>query len=816
MAYSLADNQITVYKKEAPTTPQAVVEVDMLRTLKTNEQVSYLGDELVYDTLHFEATQKRTFVNGHAQYGTSLKGFPYGSPARLENSGGGIDRYFYVDESKQIGVHMWSYDCASIIGMLDRMTFKGNVCNRNYFSSVLATIVGITGTLFDYDCSNVANVLVSGWLPFGTKRSALQQLLFATNVHAMWDAANQRVVFDYIDHTTAGTIADENIYDTGKVEYPQRATKIIVTEHAFFPYTSGSDKVVIFDNSTGYSLNGELVQFKNAPIIVSSIEAEGSITYTNASSDSAVVTGRGILRAYAYTHTTFQVERNSNAVDQEDYEVTVSDAYLVSVLNSENVADRVADYYFNRLIVKADIKYNSETCGHYYTLKDAFKTTRTGFLQKMDKVFSSFVKVACEFLCGVTEIYESNTFSHWQQFYYDQSNPTDHPQSGTWTVPSGVTKARVILIGGGNGGSSGIPGEPGDTSGNGGKGGDPGTPGDGGKIYEFTLNVTPGEVYNYYLGTGGAGGASLSYATYQNTHQANAGSPGGDTTFQKTGGTQYSSASGNISPVGWFCMANSLVMAKPGNAGEKGGDGGNAGENSDVAADIAQRTGKPGTGVEYAGTLYAGGSGGSGVFVTAPNSFAAVLAMTAQQIVNAGVYILQNGTKSLQTPQLAFAQGMQNLAQTGTQYCNAYGWKYQMGVSGGGGGGGALGAVGGNGAAGSNDATYPNVMCLDTDNALRDEDTYCWHEIDTTKGGNGGNGANAMTFSLGTLSGKGGNAGWGGGGGGGCASSRSGNQSVQWLMVEYAENATAPTPGAGGKGGAGQQGSYGGIVIYMT
>ena len=139
-----------------------------------------------------------------------------------------------------------------------------------------------------------------------------------------------------------------------------------------------------------------------------------------------------------------------------------------------------------------------------------------------------------------------------------------------------------------------------------------------------------------------------------------------------------------------------------------------------------------------------------------------------------------------------------------------------MGISGGGGGGGALGVAGSAGGAGSNNSSYPSVLCLDTDNPLQEGNTYCWHEINTTKGGNGGKGANAMTFTMGNLSGKGGNAGWGGGGGGGCASSRTGSNSIQWLLVEFAENSSAPTPGASGNGGAGQQGSYGGIVIYMT
>lgn len=817
MAYSIDDNEINVYEANDPSTTLATVSASRINTLKEIDQISYLGDELVYDTMRLDALQEMTISGGIPVFDTQLTGFPYGSLFRHSNSGGSIDRTFFLDTSKQIGKHAYQYDLVSIIGMLDRQIFQGNVYNRQYFSTVLTAIVGASGTLFDYSCTNVANVLISGWLPFGTKRDALQQLLFATNVHAFWDAANNRVVFDYINHTTAGTIADARIFESGSVEYPQLATKVLITEHAFFPYTVGKQLETVFDNTTGYSLNGELVQFQSAPIITSSIVTTGNITLTDVTSDSAVVTGRGTVKAYLYTHTTFQVEQSANVTDRKEYEITVTNAYLISVLNSETVADRLADFYFNRFLVKDGIKLSGEECGKFYTVKDAFNVSRTGFLQKMEKVFSSFIKASCEFLCGVTGVFPSNTFSRYTHFYYDPNNSDAHPSSGTWTVPSGATKARIILIGGGHGGSSGIPGEPGDTSGNGGKGGEPGTPGEGGNIYEFTLDVVPGDKYDYVLGTGGVGGAGLTYATYQSTQQPNAGSAGGDTTFKKQGSnTTYSSASGVPSEVGWFCMANNLVMAKPGDQGKRGGNGGNAGQNSDVASDTSQRTGTAGEGVEYGGTTYAGGSGGVGTFVTAPTSFAAVNALTANQIISAGVYVLENGTKTLRTPQYDFAQGMKNLATTGTNYCNAYGWKYQMGISGGGGGGGALGVAGSAGGAGSNNSSYPSVLCLDTDNPLQEGNTYCWHEINTTKGGNGGKGANAMTFTMGNLSGKGGNAGWGGGGGGGCASSRTGSNSIQWLLVEFAENSSAPTPGASGNGGAGQQGSYGGIVIYMT
>ena len=797
MAYSISDNEVTVYQATSPSTQLADITADRIDTLKTVEQISYLGDELVYDTMRLDAKQSRTFSGGQAVYGSDLIGFPYGTLMTLTNSGGGIDRTFYVDTAKKIGVHAYQYDAMSIIGVLDRQVFGGQVYRLAYFKDVLADIIGASGTIFAYTCAAVQNELVSGWIPYSSKRVALQQLLFATNIHAMWDDANDQVVFDYIDHTVAATVADAKIFNTGKVEYPQLATKITVIEHSFYAQTKYENLVTLYDNTAGYVADNEFVQFTQAPIIVSTLVATGTLTFTDATTDSAVVSGRGTLVGYPYKHTTFPVIREDLSHDRKEYEVSVTDAYLISLLNSENVADRMADYWFNRYLVRSDIINNGESCGKFYTLKDAFLTARTGFLQKMEKTYSSFIKVAAEFLCGVTQDIPANTFKYYTCLYYNPNTvegATD-PRSqaaktGSWTVPAGVTKIRVVLIGGGQGGSSGIPGTPGSGK-SGGKGGAAGTPGTGGNIYIFTVDVTPGEVFDFSFGEGGAGGAALTYATYQSTQQANPGvySANPHTTFtRRSNGHVYTSQDGAPSATGWYCLALDVMMGKPGEDTSEaiGGDGGNAGESNDIETETAARKGQNGTGAKYYQYSNNGGAGASGMIVNAPTSFKNGVNPDAQAFIDAVNY------------------------------------KFIVGIAGGGGGGGAVGSNStGAGGAPSNASSY----YMDYQHPLRDGDSACWHEVDTNKGGNGGNGGNPGYFSQYWFSrtsgygyndvlGIGGRGGFGGGGGGGAASSRQGSQTFMWLMMEFKPNATAPTPGSGGNGGTGQNGSDGGIIIY--
>lgn len=70
-------------------------------------------------------------------------------------------------------------------------------------------------------------------------------------------------------------------------------------------------------------------------------------------------------------------------------------------------------------------------------------------------------------------------------------------ESGTWTVPEGVTELRVIIGSGGSGGTDG-------TAGSFESEGTPGTPGAGGPVWYGTISVNPGQSFDVTIGEGGA------------------------------------------------------------------------------------------------------------------------------------------------------------------------------------------------------------------------------------------------------------------------------------------------------------------------
>lgn len=137
--------------------------------------------------------------------------------------------------------------------------------------------------------------------------------------------------------------------------------------------------------------------------------------------------------------------------------------------------------------------------------------------------------------------------------------------SGKIHIPAGVNEARLIVVSGGQGGMKGQDGiASATTDGTGNNGED----GQGAYVWSGVINVNPNTDYEYSCGVGGK--ASESYGT--------PGEMGGHTTFGA-----YSSANGEIYPVGFTDLSNGdsfgrTGVAKPVDGTGDGGKGGSGGE----------------------------------------------------------------------------------------------------------------------------------------------------------------------------------------------------------------------------------------------
>lgn len=192
----------------------------------------------------------------------------------------------------------------------------------------------------------------------------------------------------------------------------------------------------------------------------------------------------------------------------------------------------------------------------------------------------------------------------------------DQPGTYTYTVPDGITELVIECWGGGGGGSAAIGMRQHNAA--------PGAGGGGGAHAHSVLKVTPGEVFSFRIGAGGAGGVN------PYTLGEGSGKSGEDTFFSNSLGERLIIAEGGRgASFAWLSQGGSIggsggryfnskgtvihTGGRGGDAGENfsGGGGGAGGRTHEGYNAVGMTAGSP-------GSCYCGipGAGGAGLNVT--------------------------------------------------------------------------------------------------------------------------------------------------------------------------------------------------------
>ena len=431
-----------------------------------------------------------------------------------------------------------------------------DVITENEINSELANIA----RNIQWD-NSIANLTFSGWIPSGTKRAVLHQILFALNLNLYKDA-NGNLIIGKLPDDIADTIVADDIYNEGSVENVKQPKRIELTEHYYGSPSSGSEQV--FDNSSGTTPSGTyIVDLNNAPVYGNVTGSSGmSVIINNA--NAAIVRGKGKLYAQAYDHSKRVITANISTRPDGDT-VSVSNATLVTYINSTAVMDKLKAYYANNAYIINDaIVGNGRKTGRRFLLQSPFREPADAYLLSARITGSVVTKYDCKFVAGYTPVKAGNTYNNFVLL----------TGSGTWQVPDGVTRIYAVIVGGGQGGTSGLAGQDGKRIDGGQfktlpapKGGAYGANGSGGKVFTIAIS-NPSASYAYNCGVGGSGGVICA-----NKETGNVGSLGGNTTFGS-----YSSASGEVVAAGYTNIVNGDVLARSmptwNSESGKGGDGG--------------------------------------------------------------------------------------------------------------------------------------------------------------------------------------------------------------------------------------------------
>lgn len=666
---------------------------------------------------------------------------------------------FYVQDIKRTSSTLYKISATSAIGLLIEGLHYGGIYTGQTVAEVLPSICGTVPYVIK---TNLQDIALYGWLPVATPRDNLSQVLFAIGASIKTDLDGVLHI-ENLWNGISGTFGKDRMYQGPSVDYTSKVTQVVVTEHQ---YVEGGDETDLFE---GTAQEGDIITF-DEPMY--NLQATGFAILESNANYAKVSAGSGTLKGNAYIHNTRQVAQDVLTANEPNIK-TVTEATLVSLVNSRAVAERVANYYKCVETINANAVYQGENPGdllstwHPYDLEAV-----SACLQNADVSMSNTLKADEGLLVGFAPIKEE------QSVIYDQKEILTG--SGTWVPPEGTVSAHVVLIGGGGKGEDGESGgsvrsisdeqddqyslylyyqPPGQKSvsvsananssatsyGEGGSGGNGGIQG---RVHEVDIEIAEGQSFQYQCGESGTVDSQS----------------GGNTTFG-----EYSSADGGILPNGYTDITTGIVYAIPGRNGAKGGNGGSAGQKGE---DVASAKG----GYAEDGYNYSDSYQGEYTYHT-----------TTRPDFN--IYTI-------------------NSSSSGSQSCSP---------SGGGGAGGGTnespGENGGNATLGGNfediDLSVSSASVLGV-----------W--VRSGFGGKGANGKDAITY---------GSAGDGGSGGGGAGAigARSASATLSGTLtihstynMHYTASASASTGGSsagsiyveGGDGGTGGQGKEGCIIVY--
>lgn len=466
---------------------------------------------------------------------------------------------FYLTSVKREGRGLYRFSCVSAIGLIDKSYHAGGIYAGTDIGDVLAEI--FDGLDYEID-PLVQTIKLYGWLPYDTKRNNLQQITIATAL-SIRTKSDGTIRITALTSDIKGSFGADRCVVGGSVDAGSPCTAVQVTEHAF---TESTEEITLCDESF---VTTKLILF---PEPAHTLSITGG-TIISSGANYAIIEGAGtvVLTGKKYLHTIKRVAVGNVSGSASDNVLTVSNATLVTTLNSFAVAEKLYSAFSPPTTVKQDVLFGSERVGDVVSVINPYTAvTEKACARKMDIHFGNLTTATGEFVVDYEPSGVITGYQHKEVLTSGQ----------TWVVPEGVTEIRAILIGGGQGGQGGYNGASGGNgsrlpttwgehdgvdyvteyfNGAGGAGGVGGLGGAGGNVVDAgAITVTPAQTISVTIGAGGAGGAS----------NGGEGSAGGDTTFGA-----FSTNGGTPPPTGYADILEGSIYGISGQQAPDGATG---------------------------------------------------------------------------------------------------------------------------------------------------------------------------------------------------------------------------------------------------
>ena len=261
--------------------------------------------------------------------------FQLKQPVEVRNNNTLVGVY-YIDSYKRSSNRVYPIECRDAIGILNDMAFAGGVYSGKSAKALIAELAAPFEVEFD---ANVVDLSVTGILKAGTRRAAIQQLLF------VW---------------------------------------------GYCVSTDGRAELRIFSPGTEVEIVPPRRTFLGASVSTAAIVTEVQVTaHTYAVAENGDIEINGVK--YADSKTVYSVKNPDVTATDKQKVIKVTDATLVSPAVAQAVAQRLYAYHQQRNTGKAKVVFTGERLGDRLSLPNSCGGATVGNLVKMEIKLSNTV-----------------------------------------------------------------------------------------------------------------------------------------------------------------------------------------------------------------------------------------------------------------------------------------------------------------------------------------------------------------------------------------------------------------------------------------
>lgn len=343
-----------------------------------NEVDPSLG-QLSVDSMTVTVLERRGYVHV-PQENQRMTLYENGAPVAIQ----------YIENSSRASGNSYTFNCKSAIGLLDD-EFLGGIYTYEPVKDLLDAVLG--GMWYDLD-PFFENATLTGYLPTGTRRGALQQICFALGAIPTSQGVDG-VRFIPVPTESASLIQDDRIFFGGSL---QTSAVVGMVEIYVHEYTESTEEAQLKKGA----VDGEDVLFTfNEPYHDYTITG-GEITGSGANFVRLTAHGEIELKGQKYIHSTYRKEwRNTAATAAErNNTITVKDATLINSANADDILRRLYQYYLLRKTLTEDIVVRNEQAGILSVTDTPWGANLRGFISSVNTNYTLNGKTASITMVG--------------------------------------------------------------------------------------------------------------------------------------------------------------------------------------------------------------------------------------------------------------------------------------------------------------------------------------------------------------------------------------------------------------------------------